>query len=88
MGAQLRRLRDEDESPTWRHAPPDPPGSGTPKDIIRGLVLAAGGVTESQATVLLRVIDNLERIERREGPEAARAAAFRVRRLWLAEVDA
>lgn len=74
-------------APTWRHSAPDEPGAGTPKDIIRGLILAAGGVTEAQATVLLRVIDTLERIERRNGPAAARAAALRVRAIWLSELD-
>jgi hypothetical protein len=72
-------------APTWRHSAPDEPGAGTPKDIIRGLVLAAGGVTEPQAALLLRVIDNLELIERREGPAAAIAAAHRIRAIWLAD---
>ena len=84
MSSPVIRTAPE-QATAWRHSPPDEPGAGTPKDIIRGLVLAAGGVTEPQAAVLVRVIDNLERIERGEGRAAAVAAALKVRAVWLAD---
>jgi hypothetical protein len=65
---------------------PSRPQAGTPADIIRGLVLAAGGVTEPEAELLLKVLDQLRRIERQFGAAAAKAAARRVRTVWLGEV--
>jgi hypothetical protein len=62
------------------------PEAGTAADIIRGLVLAAGGVTEPEAELLLKVLDQLRRIEAQFGATAAKAAARRVRTVWLAEV--
>ena len=59
------------------------PEAGSPADIIRGLVLAAGGVTEPQAELLLRILDQLHGIEARLGREAANLAARRIRTIWM-----
>jgi hypothetical protein len=62
------------------------PEPGSPADILRGLVLAAGGVTEPQAELLLIVLDHLRRIEAQFGRPAAAEAARKVRTIWLQEV--
>lgn len=51
---------------------------------IRELVLAAGGVSESEAAVLMRVLARLAEIQAGEGVGAATAAAREVKDLWLA----
>jgi hypothetical protein len=61
------------------------PEPGSPADVIRGLVLAAGGVTEAEARLLLNVLRELSRIEAEEGRVEAYWAARRVRTAWLAE---
>jgi hypothetical protein len=62
------------------------PDAGSPADIIRGLVLAAGGVTEPQAELLLRILDQLHGIEARSGRDAANAAARRIRTIWMQDL--
>lgn len=59
------------------------PKEGSPADVIRGLVLALGGLTSAEADMLLRVLEQLELIEAQEGPAAALEAARRVRAAWL-----
>jgi hypothetical protein len=61
------------------------PEPGSPADVIRGLILAAGGVTEAEAKVLLKVLRQLAQIEAEEGRVEAYWAARRVRTAWLAE---
>lgn len=51
---------------------------------IRELVLAAGGVSENEAAVLMRVLARLAEIQAGEGVGAAAAAAREVKDLWLA----
>ena len=62
------------------------PEAGGPADIIRGLVLAAGGVTEPQAELLLSILRRLQGLEARAGRAAANAAARRIRAIWLQDV--
>jgi hypothetical protein len=62
------------------------PEAGSPADIIRGLVLAAGGVTEPQAELLLRILDQLKGIESRSGRDAANTAARRIRAIWMQDL--
>lgn len=62
----------------------DRPEPGSPADVIRGLVLAAGGVTDAEATLLLKVLRELQRIEAAQGRAEAYWAARRVRAVWMA----
>ena len=55
----------------------------SPQDIIRGLVLADGGVTEAEAALLLVVLDRLQEIEDLQGRAVAVQFARRVRRAWI-----
>lgn len=52
-------------------------------DVIRGLVLAADGVTEHEASVLMVILNRLDEIETESGMTAAYAAARQVRKAWL-----
>jgi hypothetical protein len=61
------------------------PEPGSPADVIRGLVLAVGGVSDAEAEMLLRILAQLRRIESEEGRAAAYEAARRVRSVWLEE---
>ena len=69
-------------------APGERPDPGSPADVIRGLVLAAGGVTEAEAKLLMKVLRRLELIEATEGRDEAYWAARRVRAAWLADAAA
>jgi hypothetical protein len=56
----------------------------SPSGIIRDLVLARGA-SEAEAALLLKVLDRLDAIERREGLAAAIAVARRFERVWCAD---
>ena len=69
--------------PAARAPSPEADPDMRPSDVIRGLVLAANGVTEDEATLLMIVLRRLDEIEAENGPAAAYAAARHVRKAWL-----
>ena len=67
------------------HSPLDAAGM-SPREHLRDLVLAVGGVTEEEAYLLLTILDRLEVIEAALGAAAASDAAQHVVAIWTRDL--
>ncbi|MCR5879227.1 hypothetical protein [Phenylobacterium sp. J367] len=54
---------------------------------IPALILANGGASEAEATLLLKALARLSEIQREQGPQAAEAAALALKMAWSGEED-
>lgn len=61
----------------------EPPALLSVQEHIRQIVLTRQGVSEHEASVLLRVMQRLERISDLFGAQAAHNAALVVKTIWL-----
>jgi hypothetical protein len=60
-----------------------PPAEGDVIDHIRSLVLGMNGVSDAEASVLLRVLDRLEKIQAEQGADVAARLASLVCSMWI-----
>ena len=76
--ALMQMLDEKPQTPPVRRR-----GDTLAAAVVRDLIFASGGVSDAEARLLLRVLDQLEMIERRDGEAAVREAARGLLDAWL-----